>query len=1060
MKPIKLIISAIGPYADTMPEIDFEQFENRGLFLISGDTGAGKTTIFDAICFALYGITSGMHKDVKCLRSEYAKDSVETYVDFYFSHQGHNYHVYRRPSYERRKLRGEGTTTESVKAILYKDNETPIEGPTIVDKAIKELLHIDEKQFKQIAMIAQGEFWNLLNAKTDERTGILRTIFNTNAYQNIENKLQARLKVCTDKKTETQRSIIQFFSDVSGDEKDENYEELTDMKKRANDSKSAWNVAEMLEVIAKLLDSDGESLEKVQSELKRLEDELTKNRDELSKAEDNNRYLDKLENLEKEKKALEEKKDEIEKQRELLSRQKNATYEIKPVYDEWNNKRGDVSTTENDLKKEKENESSAKVKAEKTANELKEAEKSKPEIDKLKISIERIISEEADYQRRDKLVEEMVHLDDEKKRIIETEIKLNEADEKLRERIVSLSRIVSDLKDKPNELTKLEFKAERIKELQEKIKDIIETQGRKREIEKKQLEALQEKYQSAFEKYKRATNERIEAERIIGGCRAGILAKGLKDGEKCPVCGSTHHPELAQLPEESVTEEELEVLKTKEEECRKQQENDNKDAQKAKTTLEAHEEQMRVNILDCLQNDLIGLQCEGEGLDELLNRLNEASKDVDRKALDNKALVSATKKESDLYNTSLKEREKATGEDSDKLNNERTRLAEEKSKNEVAIEKAKTEIKALEKLSYADWKTASDEKTKMEKKLGELSGCIEAAANAKSDAEKSLSNIEGKIKTLDETLKKQTEDEKKLREKLDKTIGSHGFTSVDDMLSFVVTKKQISDTEEIISQHDEAVSTNNKRLLEAKKDAEGKKPINVEELKIICDERKLKVEEIRNCANTISNRKSINKEKYDNISLKQSDLAEAQKECDICGRLYNLTKGKTGNGKITLEQYVQAAGFDGIIAAANRRLQPMSDGQYELYRQEGALGKQSNTFLDLEVLDNYTGHRRPVGNLSGGESFKASLSLALGLSDTVSANLGGIQMDALFVDEGFGTLDKKSIDSALDILINLSSANKLVGVISHREELIENIPQQIRVKKQKDGSHMEIDLGV
>ena len=172
--------------------------------------------------------------------------------------------------------------------------------------------------------------------------------------------------------------------------------------------------------------------------------------------------------------------------------------------------------------------------------------------------------------------------------------------------------------------------------------------------------------------------------------------------------------------------------------------------------------------------------------------------------------------------------------------------------------------------------------------------------------------------------------------------------------------------------------------------------------------------------------------------------------------MYNLVKGMTGNGKITLEQYIQAAGFDGIIAAANRRLLPMSDGQYELYRQD-TVGKKSNNFLDLEVLDNYTGHRRPVGNLSGGESFKASLSLALGLSDTVSSNLGGIQMDALFVDEGFGTLDRRSMDNALDCLMGLSDANKLVGIISHREELMENIPQQIKVKKTKDGSRITIE---
>ena len=249
MKPIKLIMSAFGPYAAEMPAIDFTRFENKGLFLISGDTGAGKTTVFDAICYALYGETSGKYRDTKNLRSEYAKESTETYVDFYFSHQGKEYHVRRRPEYERKKQRGSGVTTIKENAVLYSGDSAPIEGKTQVNEAIKELLHIDEKQFKQIAMIAQGEFWALLNAKTDDRTKILRTIFRTGGYNNIEYRLKDRMDASYKQKARTEDSIVQYFKDVTIDAGDELAEALTDLQNRAERSGSAWNIEEIIEIL-------------------------------------------------------------------------------------------------------------------------------------------------------------------------------------------------------------------------------------------------------------------------------------------------------------------------------------------------------------------------------------------------------------------------------------------------------------------------------------------------------------------------------------------------------------------------------------------------------------------------------------------------------------------------------------------------------------------------------------------------------------------------------------------------------------------------------------------
>jgi exonuclease SbcC len=279
------------------------------------------------------------------------------------------------------------------------------------------------------------------------------------------------------------------------------------------------------------------------------------------------------------------------------------------------------------------------------------------------------------------------------------------------------------------------------------------------------------------------------------------------------------------------------------------------------------------------------------------------------------------------------------------------------------------------------------------------------------------------------------------------------------MLTYVVSEDDITKSEDCINKYNQSVATNKERLSQAKIDAEGKELVDEQALKAICEEQNKIVDTVRTRVNTIEQRIKNNTAKRDNIAAKRTEYEKSQKEYSIYNKLYSLVKGQASSGKITLEQYIQVTGFDGIIAAANRRLLPMSDGQFELYRR-GNLGKRSNTSLDLEVLDNYTGRMRPVGSLSGGESFKASLSLALGLSDTVSSNIGGIQMDALFVDEGFGTLDRKSIENAMEILVNLSGKNKLVGIISHRDELKENIPQQIKVKKTREGSQISIELGI
>lgn len=1059
MKPIKLIISAFGPYACKMPEINFEQFEDKGLFLISGDTGSGKTTIFDAICFALYGTTSGTYRDTKNLRSEYAKDTVESYVDFYFSHQGRMYHVWRQPTYERKKQRGEGVITEKEKAVLYVEGDAPIEGLTQVNQAIKELLHIDDKQFKQIAMIAQGEFWNLLNAKTEQRTEILRTIFMTNAYKDMEEKLKKRMDANNQNRLKSEQSIIQHLEDVTCDEEDALFEALQEIQTKAKSAGSVWNLEEVLSVLDSVIVSDQQNQIQTSAELERMDAEFDEIKANLATAESNNKYVERLEKLEAECAELETRKEKIEELEALLQKQKAATYEVNKYFLSWKAKNAEVKAKEKQIEETKAQIECAKIQLDEAKQNLLQAQTHKPELDELEKKIEKIAEEKSKYQQKHDLTEKLATAKKHKKEIDEAEAKQKNEQSNLAEKIESLKQKEDELQDKPIELWKVENESKELKQLDSSIKEILEKQVKERIKRHETLSEKQEIYIRYKEEYQNADNERAMAEQVLEDCRAGILASKLEEGMKCPVCGSLHHPELAKLPLEAMTEEAFKNIKDKAEVCRAKKEKASKDAEVAKNALEEYESQMKDAAKKCLEHVLFHISTENQDLDVIIENLEKAKEILTCKISEKAALYKQVKDACHCLEQAKEERENAEDEIS-VLKEKAEKLQKQKSDIEISIIESRTALNTLETLCYPDWDTASQAQKEAETKAANIKCDIDTAEKAKTKAEHSLTAAEASLETSKADLEKLRKAEENEQENLNEALGDKHFKSLDDMLYFVVLEEEIAGNEREINDYKRQKTMNDEQLLQAKQDAVGRKLVDVESLKVVCNEMKTKVDDVRKQENAILNRINGNVEKKNYILAQKNDLETSRKEYNICKRLYELVRGTTGNGKITLEQYVQAAGFDAIIAAANRRLQPMSDNQYELYRKEDGVGKKSNNFLDLEVLDHYTGYRRPVGNLSGGESFKASLSLALGLSDTVSSSLGGVQMDALFIDEGFGTLDRKSIESAMDILLHLSGANKLVGVISHREELIENIPQQIHIQKTKDGSQIDIERGI
>lgn len=1065
MKPIKLIMSAFGPYAKEMPAIEFEQFEEKGLFLISGDTGAGKTTIFDAICFALYGESSGSYRSTKNFRSEYAKDDALSYVDFYFSHQGHNYHIVRTPQYERKNRKG-NMTTENETVTFYDENGNTVEGTTNVDGTktnpgvIRQLLHVDAKQFKQIAMIAQGEFWELLNASTADRTEILRNIFQTEPYRNIANKLKEKMDESYKVKAQSEQSILQYFDDVLVTQESEKGQALQALLENAKGAKSVWNLEELLDALASVISEDQKAYDSFASKLKEQEEDLQKKSDMLATAETNNALLQKLKTLEENKEKIDAQKDAVEAFRKELLTIKAASYEVKPFYDKWQLKQQEMIHTKAKIKTMQEEVVTAKNQSDALIKDFSDVMQREGELDQLKQGIVKLNEDEPKYEKRDQLKLAVDNLVKESELLKRQEEAIKQKEEELELKQKQYRTEIEGLKDAPEEYAKATNETMQCKHLYDEIERIVRDLIPTYQNKKQQLKEKQEAYVRANEKMTCAQRAEMQAKDIMDGCRAGILAKTLVEGQECPVCGATHHLKYAILPDNSISEEEFKEIQQAYEDARAENEKAVAESEGALASLQAVEEQLMKQMQQCLSAQKVkGSEEDSQDIEALMRATQKAKETVANQLVELEKKEKLLADKCEKLKTAREQSEQLQGVTKTNLENEKSQLLERKQANSTKLAEQKTELSQVKELAYASLEIAKAEKQKRIKARESLELLMKNKREEKEQAERKLTEITASLETTKNSLDHLEKAEKDARKELDQAFGKHGFDREEEFLKNMLEKAAIEEKEDKLRKYDESVKTIKAQLLDAKENAKGKVYVDLEEMKQQVNQQKEVVDAIRKDRESLKHRLDTNTEKQTNITGQKGKLNQSRHDNNLASRLYRLASGQTQNGKISLEQYIQAAGFDQIISAANRRLLPMTDMQYQLRRQD-RLGKKSNTFLDLEVLDNYTGKTRPVGNLSGGESFKASLCLALGLSDTVSSNLGGVQMDALFVDEGFGTLDKKSIDSAMDILLNLANTNKLIGIISHREELVENIPQQIVVTKTKTGSEIKMEVSV
>lgn len=923
MKPLNLVINAFGPYAGKV-EIDFEQFGSNGLYLVTGETGSGKTSIFDAITFALFGNASGQTrtnaaKNSLHLRSDFAKDNEDSFVELTFVCRGETYKIYRTTTKEVPKSRGEGMKTVSEKAELTLPDGRIISSADEFKEEIRTLLGIDENQFSQIVMLAQGEFLKLLNAETTDRENIFRKIFETDNYKNFQNAIWENAKTLSDKKNDKEKSVTQYINQIICDETSE----LSELKTKDN----AVNLSEnILKLLKEQNDNDKKELNNITNEKNTWQKALNEKNIKFGEAT------------------------EIEKARKALN---ETELKIPAAEENVKNKKNILAMAEKDAPKQKE--LIAKING---------IEKELPKYDEYE-------NAEKDLKKiNDNLQSATESLEKEKKNFETKEKEYKENKEKLK----NYATVETDIEKNKTESEKADENIKNLKELKSLFDDFCNTKKKLSEAQEKQLNAekiFEEKDTVYKNNYKTYLNE-----------QAGIIAENLKEGEACPVCGSTTHPSPAKKTVENISKEIVDS--SLEEMNRAKTDFEKQSAETIKLKTQTYEkEKTLLNGAKKIFNEISSEILPDKIREELtltekkMRELSEVQKQLLTKLKEKNVLAGAIKDFEDKEETY----EKQIGE--------KKQYADKLQQDKTVIETTLNEIK--KQLSFKDKNSAETEKNKCQKEHDEIDKRIKKANDEKVQAENELAKLIGNKLTYEA----------------------------------IIDGKEVFDTEKMQNE---------------------------------INELKIKTEKLSENYDKIHSRYDSNNKLFDNIQKSSAEFSELREECTVINLLSETANGRlSGKRRITFEQYIQTHYFDMIIEAANKRFRKISNNQFELRRKEDT-SKQGQKSLDLNVMDYYTGKERSVETLSGGESFKAALSLSLGLSDIVQNQSGGIQLDTMFIDEGFGSLDDESLSQALTVLSDLSNENRLIGIISHVSELKNRIDRKIIITKTKQGSNVRVEV--
>lgn len=1070
MKPIRLTMQAFGSYGEKT-EIDFQK--GGDFFLISGDTGSGKSTIFDAMMFALYGEVStvGINKDKK--KNEKLDEMLSQFVDVqktkpyasliftaYQHGQEETYTVRRTPRYTRPAKRGDAKLQderETVELLMPDGSQYPGK-LSDTNRKIEELVGLTADQFRKVVMIAQGEFMDFLRADSKAKTALLRDLLKTRYYANLTDKLQKQSKEKKDaaKNQRTRMSLIAANAVTEG-LPEEDAQALEAAKGTVITAKELQ--PEQVDALAEVLSGVCARLQLQQGELAKQQTAAQKDRDEcMKRIEAAQPLMQRFEELESAEKTLQEcaaQADEIEKKRGLIGKIRDA-WAIEPKYQRMKDARDALTNAQTELAAKQQELPQLKQTAADAAMLHQQMEKTKDTATTQCAEVETKV---------EKALKTFAALDEAEKALRQA----GKEDTKAKADAESAKKALDDFKNREDawrtqeaELQGAEAAYEVYKQQNQQYRDLYQAlkdlRGSQKDVQEKarQAAAAAETYVGATQKYQREQKAYDDYRLAFLNAQTGLLARELAPGKPCPVCGALEHPAPCQLTQENqqLNREELERRRKAADDAAKAQETAASDAKSARNVLEVQqkaaaeqERKLVENAKNIRENVPMATAADVEAmLQAWLPELQSASKSVQAK-------VDALKKVRENLDGARAEREKL----------EKAASAAQETAKSTAVKKAEAEKTCnlhQEELSGGAYRTREDavaQRTQAQEAKQKAEAAASQAAEKERQAQKAETDCETQIRRLNEEMPQKQANAEEFNQQYQQTMAEKSLDEA-QWKSLTETYPDVKIADRL--QEETEAFKEKKTAEEAKREAAqnaiaGKEKPNMEQLNAASAAAESALKEVSNALEAAKHLHSDNAKVLKDLREGRDPLAKACQEANTAQHLSDVMAGTESGNRMNLETFVQRSYMEKILCDANRRFRDMSNGQFELklINVEDA-GEGKNKGLDLEVYSIVTGKTRSVNTLSGGESFMAALSLALGMADQIQAATAAIHLDVMFIDEGFGSLSDNARNEAVNILKEMAGKQRQIGIISHVSELKDEIENQLIVKKDDRGSRI------